>query len=51
MFKKFSEIWIKASQIDRYARIVFPSVLGFFHLMYWTYYLSISSLERDSQDT
>jgi hypothetical protein len=36
---------IKASQIDNYSRVLFPAVFFSFHIVYWAYYLNISSSE------
>ena len=43
-----STLWgVRASDIERYARIAFPLVFVTFHLMYWTILVSISELEVD----
>ena len=41
--KKFSKVNVKASTIDNYSRIVFPILFFAFHIIYWTYYLTIST--------
>ena len=36
-------LWgVRASDIERYARIAFPLIFFSFHLMYWTILISIS---------
>ena len=36
-------LWgVRASDIERYARIVFPLIFFSFHLMYWSVLISIS---------
>ena len=34
---------MKASDIDKYSRVVFPIAFLSFHLMYWMIYLTISN--------
>lgn len=41
--QKNNEFRIKASTIDNYSRIIFPTAFLTFHIIYWTYYLKISS--------
>ena len=43
----FCVIQLKSSMIDKYSRIVFPSVFGMFHLVYWIYYLTNSFTEKE----
>jgi hypothetical protein len=40
--KKFS---LKASQIDNFSRFLFPTFFLIFQIIYWTYYLKMSSNE------
>ena len=35
---------MRASDIDKYSRIIFPITFVSFHLMYWTIYLTISDI-------
>ena len=38
---------MKASDIDKYSRVVFPIAFLSFHLMYWMIYLTISNEVAD----
>ena len=46
--KKFC---LKASQIDNFSRFLFPSVFLIFHILYWAYYLNMSSNEINELNT
>lgn len=43
MKKRVTNSQLKASTIDNYSRVIFPIFFITFHIIYWTYYLTISS--------